>query len=128
MKMFSRILEAICRSRQLHAEEVLRRYSHLLHEAREYERRREYEQRQRLETAEAPPSTSPIRSTLPACVTACLAVAATALVNTTAMAADPTFATACALREIRVITTIEDHGAAQDIASDRLTDAGFRML
>ena len=57
---------------------------------------------------------------------ACLAGAATLVLNATAMAGG--FPTACALREIPVITAIEDHGAMQDIAADRLADASFRML
>lgn len=66
-----------------------------------------------------------VRKTLPAL--ACLAVAATAMINTAAIA-EPGFPTACALREIRVITTIEDHGALQDVAAERLADATFKML
>src|SRR5258708_40334882 len=38
------------------------------------------------------------------------------------------FATACALKEIKVITLIEDHGEAQDLPSDSLGDAGLAML
>lgn len=67
-----------------------------------------------------------IRKTLPAI--ACLAFAATAFMNATSMAESPPFPTACALREIPVITAIEDHGSVQDVAADRLADATFRML
>jgi hypothetical protein len=38
------------------------------------------------------------------------------------------FASICALKEIKVITLIEEHGAAADLASDRLGDAGLAML
>ena len=38
------------------------------------------------------------------------------------------FARECALKEIAVITVIEDHGAAQDLPADRLGDAGLTML
>jgi hypothetical protein len=38
------------------------------------------------------------------------------------------FATACALKEIKVITLIEDHGEAKDLPSDSLGDAGLAML
>jgi hypothetical protein len=37
-------------------------------------------------------------------------------------------ATECALREIKVITLIEDHGAAGDIPSDKLAAAGAKMF
>jgi hypothetical protein len=38
------------------------------------------------------------------------------------------FATVCALKEIKVITLIEDHGAAADLPSNKLSDAGLAML
>jgi hypothetical protein len=38
------------------------------------------------------------------------------------------FATVCALKEVKVITLIEDHGEAQDLPSDSLGDAGLAML
>jgi hypothetical protein len=38
------------------------------------------------------------------------------------------FAQECALKEITVITVIEDHGAAEDLPADRLGDAGLTML
>ena len=38
------------------------------------------------------------------------------------------FSLECAHREVQVITLIEDHGAAGDVASDRLGDAGLEML
>lgn len=34
----------------------------------------------------------------------------------------------CAMREIKVITLIEEHGAAQDLPADRLTNAALTML
>ena len=38
------------------------------------------------------------------------------------------FARECALKEITVITVIEDHGAAEDLPADRLANAGVTML
>jgi hypothetical protein len=38
------------------------------------------------------------------------------------------FAMACALKEVKVITLIEDHGEAGDLPSDSLGDAGMAML
>jgi len=34
----------------------------------------------------------------------------------------------CALKEIAVITLIEDHGEAEDLPADRVADAGLRLL
>jgi hypothetical protein len=47
-----------------------------------------------------------------------------------AVLAEPshTLATECALREIKVITLIEDHGAADDILSDKLAAAGAALF
>ena len=45
--------------------------------------------------------------------------------------ADPqstNFALACALKEVKVITLIEEHGEARDIPADSLADAGMAML
>jgi hypothetical protein len=38
------------------------------------------------------------------------------------------FARECALKEVAVITLIEDHGAAEDVPADRLGNAGLTML
>ena len=38
------------------------------------------------------------------------------------------FARSCALKETAVITLIEDHAEAQDVASDKLGEAGLAML
>jgi hypothetical protein len=38
------------------------------------------------------------------------------------------FAMACALKETTIITLIEDHGAAEDLPSDRLAEAGLTMF
>ncbi|MEW6454082.1 MAG: hypothetical protein AB1490_25815 [Pseudomonadota bacterium] len=38
------------------------------------------------------------------------------------------FALDCSLKETVVVTTIEDHGAAEDVPSDRLGNAGLTML
>ena len=45
--------------------------------------------------------------------------------------ADPqptSFALTCALKEVKVITLIEEHGEARDVPADRLADAGMAML
>ena len=34
----------------------------------------------------------------------------------------------CAARDLRVVTLIEDHGQAQDVAADQLADAAFTMM
>jgi hypothetical protein len=39
-----------------------------------------------------------------------------------------TFTRECAQKEIAALTMIEDHGAAADLASDRLGEAGLTML
>lgn len=38
------------------------------------------------------------------------------------------FATACALKEVKVITLLEDHGEAGNLSSNTLGDAGLTML
>jgi hypothetical protein len=38
------------------------------------------------------------------------------------------FAQECALKEVAVITLIEDHGTAEDLPADRLGEAGLTML
>jgi hypothetical protein len=38
------------------------------------------------------------------------------------------FATVCALKETKVVTLIEDHGSAEDLPSDSLSDAALAML
>jgi hypothetical protein len=38
------------------------------------------------------------------------------------------FAEECALKEISVMTVIEDHGTAQELPADRLGNAGLTML
>jgi len=38
------------------------------------------------------------------------------------------FAKECAVKEVEVITLIEDHGAAEDIPADQLSNAGLTML
>ena len=52
MNFFVRILEALHRSRQLHAERVIRQHRHLVDEAYDYDRRRAI-QSARIETAAA---------------------------------------------------------------------------
>jgi len=39
-----------------------------------------------------------------------------------------TFSPECAHREVQVITLIEDHGAKEDVPSDKLAEAGLKML
>jgi hypothetical protein len=38
------------------------------------------------------------------------------------------FSLECAHREVQVITLIEDHGSKQDVSSDKLAEAGLKML
>jgi len=45
-----------------------------------------------------------------------------------ALAQAPAFSPDCARKEIAAITMIEDHGAAGDLSSDRLGQAGLTML
>jgi hypothetical protein len=49
-------------------------------------------------------------------------------INATAQGHSAQFARECALKETTVITLIEDHGAAEDLPADRLSDAGLTML
>jgi hypothetical protein len=39
-----------------------------------------------------------------------------------------TFSPECAHREVQVITLIEDHGQKEDVPSDKLAEAGLKML
>ena len=51
------------------------------------------------------------------------------LSNGTSYAGDSaTFSVQCARREVQVITLIEDHGEKQDVSSNKLAEAGLRML
>lgn len=64
------------------------------------------------------------------CVLPALILGASLTIAIGAMAQAPVgpFAEACALKEVTVITLIEDHGAAQDVPADRLGEAGITML
>jgi hypothetical protein len=55
---------------------------------------------------------------------ACLAMT----ISATAQGQPRQFAKECALTETKVITLIEDHGAAEDLPSARLGDAAITML
>jgi hypothetical protein len=55
-------------------------------------------------------------------------VVSAAMTSGPAEAQTAPFATECALKETSVITLIEDHGAAEDLPSDRLGEAGLTML
>src|SRR5437868_1145749 len=69
--------------------------------------------------------TFPKRQMLPALtLVACLAMT----ISATAQGQTRPFARECALTETKVITLIEDHGAAEDVPSDRLGDAAMAML
>jgi hypothetical protein len=68
-------------------------------------------------------------------MTKCFGVPALALVaslaitiNATAQGQSAQFALECAAKEIKVITLIEEHGAAEDVPADRLGSAGLTML
>lgn len=59
-----------------------------------------------------------------------LALIASLATTTSAMVQGQTgpLASECALKELAVITLIDDHGAAGDLPADRLADAGLTML
>jgi hypothetical protein len=57
-----------------------------------------------------------------------LAFAATFTIAAVAQGRDEQLAEACALKEVKVITLIEDHGAAQDLPADLLGNAGLMMM
>jgi hypothetical protein len=59
---------------------------------------------------------------------ACAVMAAAVMPGAPIQAQTVLFAIDCALKETLVITLIEDHGAAQDLPSDRLGEAGLTML
>jgi len=63
-------------------------------------------------------------------VSPALALVALLAMTTCAFAQGPAqqFARECALKETAVITLIEDHGAAEDLPADRLSEAGLTML
>ena len=52
----------------------------------------------------------------------------TITVNAMAQEQASPFAQACATTDVAVVTLIEDHGAAGDLSSDRLSKAGLTML
>jgi hypothetical protein len=54
--------------------------------------------------------------------------AAGSIANSAGSDQDTTLAPICAEREVQVITLLEDHALAQDIASDRLGEAGLTRL
>ena len=54
--------------------------------------------------------------------------AASSLAGATGSEEDTTLAPICAEREVQVITLLEDHALAQDVASDRLGEAGLARL
>src|SRR5262245_40072196 len=56
------------------------------------------------------------------------ACAASSLGAATGSEEDTTLAPICAEREVQVITLLEDHALAQDIASGRLGEAGLARL
>jgi hypothetical protein len=51
-----------------------------------------------------------------------------ALVLGGALAEQPILSPECSLREVQAITVIEDHGEANDISSERLGEAGLKLL
>jgi hypothetical protein len=60
----------------------------------------------------------------------CLGAIVVSVTGSSATADEQTgrFATACALQETKVVILIEEHGDAEDLPSDRLSDAGLAML
>lgn len=63
-------------------------------------------------------------------VSPALGLVASLALTTGVMAQEQTrqFAKECALKEITVVTLIEDHGVADDLPADRLAAAGLAML
>jgi hypothetical protein len=55
-------------------------------------------------------------------------IATCAASNAAGSEQETALAPVCAEREVQVITLLEDHALAQDIASDRLGDAGLARL
>jgi hypothetical protein len=55
-------------------------------------------------------------------------IATCAASNATGSEEDTALAPICAEREVQVITLLEDHALAQDVASDRLGEAGLARL
>src|SRR5215471_471362 len=55
-------------------------------------------------------------------------IATCAASNATGSEEDTVLAPICAEREVQVITLIEDHALAQDVASDKLGEAGLARL
>jgi hypothetical protein len=54
--------------------------------------------------------------------------AACSVAGATGSEQDTTLAPICAEREVQVITLLEDHALAQDVASDKLGEAGLARL
>lgn len=69
----------------------------------------------------------PIRQSSYACIVS-LVLASAIMSAATAASQTTPFAPVCAEREVRVITLIEDHGEAQDIAAEKLAVAGQAFL
>jgi hypothetical protein len=57
-----------------------------------------------------------------------VACAASSPAGATGSEEDTTLAPICAEREVQVITLLEDHALAQDVASDKLGEAGLARL
>jgi hypothetical protein len=57
-----------------------------------------------------------------------VACAAGSIANSAGSEEDIALAPICAEREVQVITLLEDHALAQDVASDRLGEAGLARL
>ena len=62
------------------------------------------------------------------CAATGIIAATCSLASATGSEEDTTLAPICAEREVQVITLLEDHALAQDVASDRLGEAGLTRL
>ena len=62
------------------------------------------------------------------CTTTGIILATCSVAVATGSEEDATLAPICAEREVQVITLLEDHALAQDVASDRLGEAGLARL
>jgi hypothetical protein len=62
------------------------------------------------------------------CATTGIILATCSAASATGSEQDTTLAPICAEREVQVITLLEDHALAQDVASDKLGEAGLARL
>jgi hypothetical protein len=123
--LLRRFLDAIMQGRQRKAAAGLARYLHDHQHSLDAELRSELERRLVAQN-EAARRLRPVVGVLLALTSA----VALSVAGSDAFA-DPqptSFDLACALKEVKVITLIEEHGEARDLPADSLADAGMAML